>query len=186
MQPNNPADRQWSEAPTTPINPDRHYAKAPRWPAPSSPDDTQPEAPPYPPYPAGYDPGRYDQSRYAQPAPYPPPVQRRPTLPPRQGPSWLALHAIQIVAIFFGVLEALIAIRFVLKLLAANPVAEFSSFVYTLTDPFVAPFQGVFPTPAGFGSVLELASILAIIVYALLGKLATRIAQLAQPRGPRS
>lgn len=180
MQPSNPADREWSEAPTAPLNPDRRYTKAPRWPVPPTQDDTSPDPSPYA-YPGGYDP-----SRYSRQGPYPQPVTRHPTDPPRQGSSWLALHAAQIVALVFGVIEALIAIRFVLKLLAANPVAEFSSFVYSLTDPFVAPFQGVFPTPAGHNSVLEISSILAVIVYALLGKLATRIAQIAQPRGPRS
>jgi uncharacterized protein YggT (Ycf19 family) len=173
MHLNNPADREWSEAPTTPLSPDRHYTKAPRWPEPPSPDDARRDQMIYP-SPPGYD-----------PAGYPQPAPRPQTAPPPRGPSWLALHAAQIVALFFGVLEVLIAIRVVLKLLAANPVAEFSSFVYTFTEPFVAPFQGVFPTPAGLGSVLEISSILAIIVYALLGKLATRIAQLGQPRGPR-
>lgn len=84
------------------------------------------------------------------------------------GPSPMTSVA-QVIYVVFGILEGLIAIRLVLKLLGANPDAGFSSFIYTLTDPFIAPFQGVFGTPATHGSIFEINSLLAIIVYALIG-----------------
>ena len=74
----------------------------------------------------------------------------------------------QIVYLILGVLETLLVIRFVLKLLAANPDAAFTSFIYALTEPFVTPFAGVFPTPQTQGTILDLAAVLAMIVYALL------------------
>jgi hypothetical protein len=77
--------------------------------------------------------------------------------------------AARVVYVLFGILEGLIAIRLVLKLLAANPDAGFSAFIYAITDPFVAPFQGVFGTPVVHGSVFEFTALLAIIVYALIG-----------------
>jgi len=91
--------------------------------------------------------------------------------------SWRAAN---FVYVLFGIVEALVLIRFVLKLLAANPDAGFSSFIYNVTAPLVAPFQGVFATPASNGSVLELASLLAIVVYALLSWGIVRLIELAQ------
>ena len=55
----------------------------------------------------------------------------------------------QIVWYILGLLEALLAFRFVLKLLAANPSAGFSSFIYAVSYPFTAPFNTVFRFFAG-------------------------------------
>ena len=67
------------------------------------------------------------------------------------------------------IIEGLLLIRFVLKLLAANPASGFASFIYGITAPLVAPFYGLFPTPAsGTGMVLELYTIVALIVYPLI------------------
>jgi len=79
-----------------------------------------------------------------------------------------AHRAGQIVYFVFGVLEALLIIRLVMKLLGANPDAGFSQLIYGLTYPFVALFQGVFPNAGGRGGVLELSTLLALIVYALV------------------
>jgi len=96
---------------------------------------------------------------------------------------WYAWRLSQIVYFIFGIIEALILIRLVLRLLAANPNATFTSLMYQLSYPFVAPFQGVFPSPAASqGSVLELSSVLAIIVYALLAYFIVRLIELAQRR----
>lgn len=85
-------------------------------------------------------------------------------------------RARQAVYLIFGIIEVLIAIRVVLKLLAANPNAGFSSFIYGITGPLVGPFLGVFNTPSGNnGSVFELSSVLAIIVYMLLAYVIVRV-----------
>jgi hypothetical protein len=86
------------------------------------------------------------------------------------------------IYLIFGTLEALIAIRVVLKLLAANPQAGFTSFMYDLTAPFIAPFNGIFATPQSNGSVLEFSSLLAIVVYALLAYLIVRIIEIVDRR----
>lgn len=77
-----------------------------------------------------------------------------------------------------GVIIALLALRIILLLLAANQGAPFVDFVYGLSGIFAWPFYGIFGyTPAYGQSVLEISSIFAIIVYALiawgLAKLAT-------------
>lgn len=72
------------------------------------------------------------------------------------------------VWLVFGIVEGLIAIRFVLRLLGANPVAGFAQFIYGLTGVFIAPFVGLFPSPRFEGSVLEVTSLVALLVYILL------------------
>ncbi len=75
----------------------------------------------------------------------------------------------RLIYFVFGVIEALIAIRFLLKLFGANAQSTFTSVIYGVTDPLTAPFMGVFANPTiGTHSVLELTSLLAIIVYALV------------------
>jgi uncharacterized protein YggT (Ycf19 family) len=95
-------------------------------------------------------------------------VQSPPPVVDPNAPVSPADRAVRIVYLVFGIVEAVIAVRFILKLLAANPDAGFTSLIYTVTQPFVAPFQGVFPDAAGRGAILEVSSLLAILVYALL------------------
>lgn len=79
-----------------------------------------------------------------------------------------AARAAQVVYVILGIIIALIIIRVILKALAANAGAGFTSFVYGVTDPLVAPFQGIFATQSSRGSVFEFSSIVAIVVYALI------------------
>lgn len=75
----------------------------------------------------------------------------------------------QIVWYVLGVLESLLVIRFALKLLGANAGAGFTSFIYNITYPFVAPFLGVFKISRIIeGSVFEWTTLLAMLVYWLL------------------
>jgi YGGT family len=74
----------------------------------------------------------------------------------------------QIVWYIVGLLEALLAFRFVLKLLAANPSAGFSSFIYKVSYPFAAPFLNVFNVTRVEGSVFEWTTLLAMFVYWLI------------------
>lgn len=86
-----------------------------------------------------------------------------------------ALRVVQLVYLLFGLIEGLIAIRFVLKALGANASAGFAQFIYGVTNPLVAPFYGLFGNPASQGAVLEVHSIVALIVYALLAWLIVRL-----------
>jgi hypothetical protein len=86
-----------------------------------------------------------------------------------------AYRITQLVYWVFGLIEGLIAIRFVLRALGANPSAGFAQFIYGITGPLVAPFYGLFGNPATQGSVLELNSIVALIVYALLAWLLAKL-----------
>jgi hypothetical protein len=74
----------------------------------------------------------------------------------------------QVVWYILGVLEALLMFRFILKLLAANPNAGFSNFIYDASYIFAAPFVNVFSRVRVEGSVLELGTLLAMLVYYLV------------------
>ena len=71
----------------------------------------------------------------------------------------------QIAWYIFGVVEILLAFRFVLKLLGANPAAGFSHFIYSVTYIFAAPFLNVFRVSQVAGSVFEWTTLLAMLVY---------------------
>lgn len=67
-----------------------------------------------------------------------------------------------------AVVIGLIVFRFALMLMAANPANGFVDFIYSFTDIFVAPFAGIVGSPAlDTGSVVDTASIFAVIVYLL-------------------
>jgi ABC-type Na+ efflux pump permease subunit len=74
----------------------------------------------------------------------------------------------QIVWYILGILEVLLAFRFALKLLAANPSAGFSSFIYNASYPFAAPFLNVFRVTKVEGSIFEWTTLLAMLVYWLV------------------
>jgi len=74
-------------------------------------------------------------------------------------------HVTRVVWYAFGVIEAILVLRLILKFLAANSAAAFTQLVYATSGIFLAPFQFVFGAPSAGGSVLELSTILAIIVY---------------------
>jgi hypothetical protein len=71
----------------------------------------------------------------------------------------------QIVWYVLGIVEVLLAFRFVLKLLAANPAAGFTKFIYGITYVFAEPFLAVFRRTQVEGSIFEWSTLLAMIVY---------------------
>ncbi|MGM0400006.1 MAG: YggT family protein [Chloroflexota bacterium] len=75
--------------------------------------------------------------------------------------------ATQIIWLLTGILEIFIGIRVVLKLLAANPQVGFARFIYGITQVFLVPFLPLFSQPSAEGSVLEISSLVAMLVYAL-------------------
>jgi len=91
--------------------------------------------------------------------------------------SWWRLN--QLVYLVFGVVIALIGIRFVLLLLGANPDAGFTNFVYGVTNPLVRPFEGIFGAPNLDTGVFDPASLVAIAVYSLLGWVVAKVLDIA-------
>lgn len=77
-----------------------------------------------------------------------------------------------IIYFLFGVIEVLLIFRLVFKLTGASPVSSFVNFIYSLTQIFIMPFTGIFRQATTEGvetiAVLEPATIVAIVVYAVL------------------
>ncbi len=90
-----------------------------------------------------------------------------------------------IVALIYaigGFIEMIIGLRFVLRLLGANPASGFVQWVYDWSTPFVAPFAGIFgqeSTITGAGvvttSVFDWTALIALIIIGLVIALIARI-----------
>lgn len=82
-----------------------------------------------------------------------------------------------IISFIFGVLEVLVGLRFVFLLVGANPASSFVSWLYNTSGPLVAPFEGILGHPAVLApgaivhSVFDPASLVAFIIYAVIGGL---------------
>ena len=74
-----------------------------------------------------------------------------------------------LIQLAFGVLNGTIGLRFLLKLMAADPQNPFASLIYFITQPFLWMFQGLTRTPSFEGIEVEFFSLIAIVVYALIG-----------------
>jgi uncharacterized membrane protein len=74
----------------------------------------------------------------------------------------------RIVWTVLGLLEVLLALRFVLKLIGANAASGFAVFIYGLTGVFTAPFTGLVTTWASGAAILEVTTLIGMAVYALL------------------
>lgn len=99
-----------------------------------------------------------------------------------------AFKATQVIWLLLGLLEAALALRFVFKLIAVNADNAFASLLYSATNLFVAPFASLVGSPAAGGMVLEASTIIAMIVYLLVGWALERIVYVLfyRPRGPVS
>jgi hypothetical protein len=104
---------------------------------------------------------------------------------PGQEQRIYTFKATQLVWLLFGILDALIALRIGLKLIGANPGNPFAALIYGFTSLFLFPFAGLIGTPAVGNMVLEISSVIALIVYALIAWALERIIWVIfyRPRG---
>jgi hypothetical protein len=79
-------------------------------------------------------------------------------------------------------IAVLLAFRFVLLLLDADPNAGFTELIYGLSAPFMAPFFAVFGTTTVEGVVFEWSALLAIAVYAIVGAGIVALVHAVTPR----
>jgi len=98
---------------------------------------------------------------------------------PRSYAAWAA----HLVYYLFALAEILIALRVLLKLIAANQESGFTRFIYVVTGPLTTPFRNIVASPtARNGSTLEISSLLGIVVYLLACWLVVRLVQLVLER----
>jgi len=94
--------------------------------------------------------------------------------------------ATQLIWLLVGITEGLLALRFLLKLIAANPGSPIATFIYSVTGVILFPFSGLTSTPAAGGFVLEISTLFAMLIYGLIGWAVERLVWLIfyRPRGP--
>ena len=77
----------------------------------------------------------------------------------------------RILSLLFGILAVLIGLRILLLLFVANEQNAIVDFIYDVTEPFEAPFRGIFAidqvTPGG-GSVFDVAAVVALVGWLLI------------------
>ena len=89
----------------------------------------------------------------------------------------------RVISLVGGVIISLLGVRFLLLLFGANPLNAFANFIYDVSRPFVQPFYGLFNyQPTFTRGHFELATLIAIIVYALLTILLVRLATIGTHR----
>jgi len=85
------------------------------------------------------------------------------------GGSYIAGVLSNIIWLVAVVITLLLAFRFILAALGANPGNGFVDFIYTVSHPFAAPFFGIFNYNdvylQGTGSPLEIYTLVAMAVY---------------------
>jgi len=87
--------------------------------------------------------------------------------------------ATQVIWLLLGILEALIALRIGLLLIGANPNSPIVALIYGFTNLFLLPFIGLVNSPAYGNIVLELSSMFAMLIYALIAWAVERIVWLS-------
>lgn len=89
--------------------------------------------------------------------------------------------AARVIWYIAGVIEVLLAFRFVLALLGANPANAFANFIYNVSHPFVAPFFSLFGYNLHYGvSRFETYTLVAMAVYAVIAWGLARLVTIGQ------
>lgn len=91
--------------------------------------------------------------------------------------------AARIISFITGLILALLAMRFVLSLLGAKQTNAFADLIYSVTYPLVAPFFGLFGYTMQYGVArFELETLVAMVVYALMGYGLTKLVTIGRNR----
>lgn len=84
-------------------------------------------------------------------------------------------RATNVVWTIIGLIEILIGLRILLKLIAANAANGFVHFIYDFSGVFVSPFVGIVHDLKSGNAVLEVNSLIAMLVYLLIGWIVVRL-----------
>lgn len=87
-------------------------------------------------------------------------------------------RATRTIRYIFMVIEIVLALRFFLKLVGANPASPFGIFLYGITDPLAAPFESLLANPTIGSGEVEFTTLLALVVYPVFGWILARGVQL--------
>ncbi len=111
-------------------------------------------------------------------------MQENETTPSEKKQKKVIFKTYMVVWYILGVIEILLGFRFVLKLLGANTASGFTAFIYSISQPFMIPFQGIFRTPSESGYVMDTATLVAMAVYLVITYLIAEFLRVAKPVSP--
>ena len=95
-------------------------------------------------------------------------------------------RATAVVGFIVGIIDVLIAARFLGKLLGASSQSAFVHAIYQVSGVFVAPFTGIFGDTGNKTNTFETASLVALVVYAVIGwGIVVLIRIITAPKGTR-
>jgi len=95
----------------------------------------------------------------------------------------------KLIWLLASVVNVLLALRFVLKLIAANPGSPFTQFMYNVTSVLVAPFNGIVNAPVSQnGATVDVAAIFAMVVYTIVALVVVQLLRIlfASPGGTKA
>ena len=102
------------------------------------------------------------------------------------GVSPYNFRAVAVVGFLIGVIDVVIAGRFLGKLFGASAQSAFVNGIYSVSSPLVAPFTGIFGDTGSKTNTFETASLVALVVYAVIGwGLVVLIRIVTAPRGTK-
>lgn len=91
------------------------------------------------------------------------------TVPAGRSTAGASSLAAQIIWFLAGLLETFLALRFIFRLLGANPSNGIAHFIYSVSHPFVAPFFGLFNYSENLANGrFEFETIVAMLIYGLI------------------
>lgn len=77
-----------------------------------------------------------------------------------------------IIHLLFGAIVAILALRFVFALIGANEANGLVSWIYQASLPLISPFIGIFGSDIAVATGrIELTTLLALVVYGVIGSL---------------
>ena len=87
-----------------------------------------------------------------------------------------------LVNIVVGVIEFLLSIRFIFKFFVVNSSTPFVAWLYSTSAGLVSPFARILPDLKLGGFVIDFSTLIALIVYILIGYLILQIFSYISPR----
>ncbi len=90
----------------------------------------------------------------------------------------------QLLWYVLGVIETIMFLRFLFKVLGANTFTPFVRMLYGVSGVFVGPFLGTFPIAMVDRYAFEWATIVAMIMYALIAYGIVHLIQFFKPTSP--
>ena len=90
-----------------------------------------------------------------------------------------------LVNIVIGVIEILLSLRFIFKFFVVNAGTPFVVWIYGVTERLVSPFAKILPDLKLGGFVVDFATLVALIVYVVIGYFILKIFSYAGPRQRR-